>query len=480
MVGVGGQARRAGGRLAAVVLAVLPLLVSWPGPAPAVPAPPQGLGTDADGGPDGAGSDTPGGAAVVRPVGGEVVAGFDPPASTYGAGHRGVDLAAGPGEEVRAVMAGTVSFAGEVAGAGWVTLDHGGGLETTYGILAERRVASGERVAAGDVLGVLGPDADHLDWGARQHGAYVDPLALLGRWEVHLLQPDRLVAPAAPPTGPLGPAACAGEWTWPTAGRISSGFGMRTHPLTGQRRLHAGTDIAAPTGSPIVAARDGVVTAAGWSGGYGNLVVVDHGGGITSRYAHASRMLVSVGAGVTRGQLVAQVGSTGLSSGPHLHFEIRVHGSPTDPLGYYGERTCPPAAAGDAGVARTILRVGARLGVSERVLLAAFETALVESGMRNLPGGHADSAGVFQQRPSQGWGSYQEVTTVEYAATAFYLGAGTNRGAVSYDAASFAGTAGQLAARVQRPRRDLEWKYDAREAEARAIIARLRAPDRPP
>lgn len=130
-----------------------------------------------------------------------------------------------------------------------------------------------------------------------------------------------------------------------------------------------------------------------------------------------------------------------------------------------------PVGADSVAVAREVHRVGVALAVSDRVMLAAFETGLVESELRNLPAGHADSAGVFQQRPSQGWGSHQQVTDVTYAANAFFLGAGGNRGAVDYDQAGFEGTAGQLAARVQRPRADLEWKYDARETDARAWIA---------
>lgn len=471
-------------RAAAVaVLALLPLTDGWGASAQGpegITAEWDGLGTDVEAGPDGPGTDTPGGGSVVRPVGGGVVGGFDPPADPYGAGHRGVDLAARPGDEVRAALTGTVSFAGQVAGLGWVTLDHGGGLETTYGVLVELRVAAGDQVVAGDVLGVLGEDADHVDWGAKQDGRYLDPLSLLGRWEVHLVEPGRLVEPVAPPAGTF-PGACGGVWTWPAAGRISSGFGHRTHPLTGQRKLHAGTDVAAPQGTPIVGARDGVVTSSGWAGGYGNMVVLDHGDGHTSRYAHASRLVVGAGDRVQRGQLIALVGTTGASTGNHLHFEIRRGGVPTDPMAYFGDGprpgACPAgrAGGGDAAVTATVYAVGVELGVSDRVLLAAFETGLVESGMRNLPGGHADSAGVFQQRPSQGWGTLAQVTDVGHASRSFYLGAGTNRGAVSYDRAGFAGTAGQLAARVQRPRRDLEWKYDAREADALALIAGERA-----
>lgn len=130
---------------------------------------------------------TRGPAAAVLPVHGPVVRVFDAPPTPYGTGHRGVDLGAAPGTRVRSALGGTVTFAGTVARRGWVTVDHGGGLDTTYGPVAPRSVRAGERVRAGQVLGLLGPGQDHLDWGARLHGDYIDPLTLLGRWEAHLV-----------------------------------------------------------------------------------------------------------------------------------------------------------------------------------------------------------------------------------------------------------------------------------------------------
>jgi len=130
---------------------------------------------------------TPAFAAPVAPVPGAVVRPFDPPPTRFTAGHRGADLAAVPGEEVRAAMAGVVTFAGVVAGRGWVTVRHEGGLDTTYGDLDPRLVTAGTRVDAGQVLGRLAPTGTHLDWGARLDGEYVDPLALLRRWEVYLV-----------------------------------------------------------------------------------------------------------------------------------------------------------------------------------------------------------------------------------------------------------------------------------------------------
>jgi murein DD-endopeptidase MepM/ murein hydrolase activator NlpD len=124
---------------------------------------------------------------AVLPVDGVVLRPFAAPATPYGPGHRGVDLAAKPGTPVRAALPGAVTFAGPVAGRGWVTVAHGGGLDTTYGWIDPRRVRRGDRVAAGEVLGRLAADASHLDWGARLHGDYLDPLTLLGPWRARLV-----------------------------------------------------------------------------------------------------------------------------------------------------------------------------------------------------------------------------------------------------------------------------------------------------
>jgi hypothetical protein len=123
----------------------------------------------------------------------------------------------------------------------------------------------------------------------------------------------------------VGPVSASG-FTWPATGRISSGYGQRSG------RLHAGVDIAVPTGTPIVAAKAGTVTFAGWANGYGNAVYIDHGAGQVTRYAHASKLLVRTGQRVGQGERIALSGSTGNSTGPHLHFEVRVNGSAVDPL----------------------------------------------------------------------------------------------------------------------------------------------------
>jgi murein DD-endopeptidase MepM/ murein hydrolase activator NlpD len=115
------------------------------------------------------------------------------------------------------------------------------------------------------------------------------------------------------------------------AGHLGSAFGWRIDPFTGRSALHTGLDFQADTGTPIVAASGGVVVTQEWHAAYGNMVEVDHGNGLVTRYAHASRVLVKKGDLVKRGQRIAEVGSTGRSTGPHLHFEVLVEGIPQDP-----------------------------------------------------------------------------------------------------------------------------------------------------
>lgn len=126
-----------------------------------------------------------------------------------------------------------------------------------------------------------------------------------------------------------------GKLIWPVTGAVVSNFGMRYHPILGYARMHTGVDIGAPMGAPVAAAASGTVAFAGWSGGYGNFIVIDHGDGLATAYAHLSRIGVSRGQFVSQGQIIGNVGSTGLSTGPHLHFEVRVNGSPVDPMQYF-------------------------------------------------------------------------------------------------------------------------------------------------
>ncbi|MPZ74184.1 MAG: peptidoglycan DD-metalloendopeptidase family protein, partial [Nitriliruptorales bacterium] len=137
-------------------------------------------------------------------------------------------------------------------------------------------------------------------------------------------------AASAPAPAPTGAAL-----QWPANGPKTSGYGWRTHPIFGTSRFHAGIDIGAGYGAAIVAADSGVVVSADSRGGYGNTVVIDHGGGMATLYAHQSSMSVSAGQSVSRGQVIGAVGSTGYSTGPHLHFEVRVNGATRDPMNYF-------------------------------------------------------------------------------------------------------------------------------------------------
>ncbi len=130
-----------------------------------------------------------------------------------------------------------------------------------------------------------------------------------------------------------------GVMTWPLPGRytISSSYGVRIHPIFKVRRMHDGIDVPAPKGTNIVAAAGGKVIASSYKGAVGNYVIIDHGGKITTNYYHASKRLVSAGDTVTKGQVIAQVGSTGNSTGNHLHFEVRVGSASVNPMQYFKE-----------------------------------------------------------------------------------------------------------------------------------------------
>jgi murein DD-endopeptidase MepM/ murein hydrolase activator NlpD len=119
---------------------------------------------------------------------------------------------------------------------------------------------------------------------------------------------------------------------WPVKGTITSKFGYRGNPIGGGTGFHEGVDIAVDYGTPIRATASGTVTIAGWTGGYGNLVEIDHGGGFVTRYGHNSMLLVVQGQTVKTGDIIALAGSTGNSTGPHCHYEVRVNGTPTDPM----------------------------------------------------------------------------------------------------------------------------------------------------
>ncbi|MBR5914573.1 MAG: peptidoglycan DD-metalloendopeptidase family protein [Selenomonadaceae bacterium] len=130
------------------------------------------------------------------------------------------------------------------------------------------------------------------------------------------------------------PASNSGAMIWPLTGEVTSEFGWRTHPIFGGQRFHSGVDIGGDYGMPIHAAKMGVVSHAGWIDGYGNTVMIEHGGGIVTLYGHNESLAVSVGQVVNQGDVIAYCGSTGNSTGPHCHFEVRLNGEPVSPFDY--------------------------------------------------------------------------------------------------------------------------------------------------
>jgi len=134
--------------------------------------------------------------------------------------------------------------------------------------------------------------------------------------------------------GIVGPETAPGMLSWPVSGTITSPFGYRNNPFGGGMEFHQGLDIAAPMGTTVKAAAGGTVISAGWYGGYGNYILIDHGGGMATGYGHLSQIFVSSGQQVGKEQPIGAVGSTGMSTGPHLHFEVRINGKPTDPAAY--------------------------------------------------------------------------------------------------------------------------------------------------
>lgn len=219
---------------------------------------------------------------------------------------------------------------------------------TVQNLVAINELENPDRIHAGQVLVVaINPvvhvvkPGENLWLIAKQYGVTVSAILLFN----DLPDPDRLLPGqqlTIPPAGGREAVAVAALQTrqsqrtllWPLQGGgiISSHFGLRGD------NVHKGLDIAAPTGTPILAAADGRVTYADWAGTYGMLVEIDHGGGIVTRYAHASAIRVEAGQRVTAGQHIADVGSTGRSTGPHLHFEVEVNGEVVDPLTWLSAR----------------------------------------------------------------------------------------------------------------------------------------------
>ncbi len=255
---------------------------------------------------------------------------FDKPASDYGPGHRGVDLAASTGDAVRAVAAGRVTFVGSVGGTPVVTIDHGSERSTYQPVSSRLHV--GDSVTAREAIGTLLGSPSHCAGPCLHLGRvvgdddYLDPLELLvgGRF--------LLVDPNGKPPEP--PASGTGSLDRPVGGPITSGYGTRVHPVTGVRKLHDGTDFGVACGTAVHAAAAGTVVGRSSDNAYGKRLMIRHRPGFETSYNHLSRQSVAVGDQVRRGEVIGQSGSTGLSTGCHLHFMVIKGGSAIDPMKY--------------------------------------------------------------------------------------------------------------------------------------------------
>ena len=189
-------------------------------------------------------------------------------------------------------------------------------------VLAQREEVLNEKEAILDEI-----ESDQARYNALEDQLEADQREVEAILAAQASQAPSSVAAAPPSTG-------GGQFAFPASGPITSGYGYRTHPIFGDQRLHTGIDIGAAYGSPVIAAEDGVVTYAGVMSGYGNVIVVDHGGGIATTYNHLDSFSVGSGQSVSRGSQVGAIGCSGYCTGPHLHFEVRVNGSPVDPMPY--------------------------------------------------------------------------------------------------------------------------------------------------
>jgi murein DD-endopeptidase MepM/ murein hydrolase activator NlpD len=287
-----------------------------------------------------------------------VVTGFDPPDQTWGAGHRGVDLAARPGRSVLAAAGGRVSFAGRLAGRGVVVVDHNS-VRTTYEPV-DPLVVVGEQVSAGTVLGRLGSGGhcggSCLHWGLKDGSRYLDPTLLVGGdgdTTLRLMPASQVDVARQRAAERAREAAQAGAtvasfaaitpgqhgFGRPVPGGITSPFGMRFHPILHVWKLHDGTDLGAGCGRPIRAPYAGRVASVGFNRGYGNRLMLDHGSvdghRVRTGYNHAIRYVVRPGTQVKRGQLLGYVGSTGYATGCHLHLMLWLDGRLANPMAWF-------------------------------------------------------------------------------------------------------------------------------------------------
>ncbi|MBC7596204.1 MAG: peptidoglycan DD-metalloendopeptidase family protein [Kineosporiaceae bacterium] len=256
---------------------------------------------------------------------------FDLPDDPYGAGNRGVDLRGQVGDPVRSVAAGEVSFVGTIAHVRIVVVNHGRERSTYQPVAATVQV--GDAVTAGQQIGSLLGTGSHcvdspcLHLGRKAGDRYLDPLALMAR-----TRRFQLINPDGPPPPP--PIAEGGSFRRPVGGPITSPFGMRVHPITGVRKLHDGTDFGVPCGTPVHAAASGIVITSEFAAAYGNRVILQHEGGLTSSYNHLSVESARVGDRVQVGDIVGNSGTSGLSTGCHLHFMVEKEDKPVNPMNW--------------------------------------------------------------------------------------------------------------------------------------------------
>lgn len=217
-------------------------------------------------------------------------------------------------------------------------------------ILAHRRASTGESRTGPLLYAAIdrrrGPDLQLVNWSVGGRSGWFDANSGAGH---------------------------SGGLIWPVAGRITSRFGTRVHPILRFARFHRGVDVSAPRGSPIVAAADGRVVGAGWNGGYGRQVRIAHDGGRETSYSHMSQIAAQPGSLVRQGQLIGYVGSTGFSTGPHLHYEVRERGRSLDPL---RARQSATGALGRADVAALRARLRQLLAIDGSRLASLPETAV--------------------------------------------------------------------------------------------------------
>ncbi len=273
----------------------------------------------------------------VIPVAGKILRRFQMGESDWSPGHRGVDLAGIEGQQVVSPESGVVSWVGRINGVPMMSIQHPDGTRSTFQPVTTS-LATGAVVFAGQPVAILvtghcdGSDVC-LHWGVRRGETYLDPLVWLGgdTPRVRLLSAD--ATPRVTP--PFGGTGIMPTGDLPVPGPITSGFGPRTNPISGRQEFHDGVDIGANCGTPVATLWAGIVRRATTVGGFGLRVEVDHGNGLSTSYSHLERIDVSSGQQLTAGSIVGAVGTTGYSTGCHLHYSMVRNDITVDPLGVH-------------------------------------------------------------------------------------------------------------------------------------------------